>query len=104
MSLFTDLLSKAQQLEVELKKAGTVASSDAQTVLTDLIENLQHQVNKEVVAPPASTPEGEATPNVPTAPDTTTPPTPPAPALAPTDPAAGVQNTSDLGGLPPQAA
>ena len=63
MSTFSDLLSKAQQLEVEIAKEGTVLVGDAAAVLTDLIENLEHEVKKEVNAEPASTPAGEPTPN-----------------------------------------
>jgi hypothetical protein len=61
--MLSDLLAKAQQLELELKKEGTVLVGDAETVLKDLVQNLEHEVQKEVGAQPASTPAGEPTPN-----------------------------------------
>lgn len=63
MSMLSDLLAKAQQLETELKKEGTVLVGEAETVLKDLVQNLEHEVQKEVKAAPASTPGGEPTPN-----------------------------------------
>lgn len=120
MSVFSDLLGKAKQLEIELAKEGTVLVGDAAVVLQDLLENLQHEVNKEVGAPAASTPTGEPAPNADAAEaakaddaeankiDSETPPAPDAPADgevtppadAPTPPADGsgadVQKSSDL--------
>lgn len=98
MSVFSDLLAKAKQLEIEIAKEGTVLVGDAATVLSDLVENLQHEVNKEVSAPPANTATGEPTPNADgaeQAAEAEKADTPAAPE-APADPAAGVQNTSDL--------
>lgn len=114
MSTFSDLLSKAQQLDVELAKEGTVLVGEAATVLSDLIENLQHEVSKEVGAAPASTPTGEPTPNADGAEAAKAAEAPEAPAepetpaedageqteepAAPADPAAGVQTSSDING------
>lgn len=61
MSAFSDLLAKAQQLEFELGKEGTVLVGEAKTILEELMQNLKHEVDKEVGAP---TP-----PAAPTAPD-----------------------------------
>jgi hypothetical protein len=107
MSTFSDLLSKAQQLEVEIAKEGTVLVGDAATILKDIVENLQHEVNKEVSAPPASTPSGEPTPNAegaeaaaaneaPVDEAKTETETPPADTTPPAPDTSGVATTDDL--------
>jgi hypothetical protein len=75
MSMLSDLLAKAQQLEVEVKKEGTVLVGDAESLVKELVQNLEHEVSKEVGGTPASTATGEPAAN-----------------------ADGVQKSSDLAG------
>jgi hypothetical protein len=58
MSTFSDLLVKAKELETELTKDGTVLVGEAETKLKDLLQNLEHEVEKEVspLEHPAQTP------------------------------------------------
>lgn len=78
MSTFSDLLVKARELETELVKDGTVLVGEAETKLKDLLQNLEHEVEKEAsnLEKPAQTP--------------TTPPT--------ASDGTGVQTSSDLAG------
>ena len=49
--MLSDLLAKAQQLEIELAKFAQGELADAKSLATEIKENLQHEVSKEVGAP-----------------------------------------------------
>ena len=69
MSMLSDLLSKAQQLEIELAKFTQGELGEAKSLAQEIKENLKLEVDKEVGAPPP-----------------------------PANPGAGVQTSSDLNG------
>lgn len=47
MSVLSDLLAKAQKVEAGLKAEGTTVVGEVEADVKDLVENLQHQVDKE---------------------------------------------------------
>ena len=67
--MLSDLLAKAQQLEIELAKFAQGELAEAKSLATEIKQNLEHEVSKEVGAP-----------------------------ASPTNPGAGVQTSSDITG------
>ena len=54
MSTFTELLSLAKELEYTATKDGRVITTDVSDLIKQIVQNLEHEVAKEVPAAPTT--------------------------------------------------